>query len=433
MLLPSVANLAVVPLTGAVDTFYVGRMGDALALAGQGAANQVFTAFFFVCSFVPKVTVPLVAKAFAAGDVDGARDRTCDSLFVACVIGLLGTALLVGAPQTVLRTVISPDALAAPFAARYLRLRSLSVIPAAFSAVAFAAFRGTLDVATPLRVSVASNFINLILDPILIFSGRLGFGMGVAGAAVATAVSEVFAGVTYLRLLLRRRLASWSRLARLPDLASLYPLLKASFANLVRTALWNAVMLTRARTAQAMDPTGVAAAAYTISLQLYYVGDIFSVAMQTIAASLVPAALAKSTDEARRVTRRLAGWSMLVGMSVCAVQLAALPILLPLFTPNVAVRQAARMPSIVAALVMLINSPCYTAEGVTMGLGSWTALTAVTAVGLMIFLLTLNLLTPLGLVGIWASVGALNLSIAIGLAWFVHRGKASPLVKDQQA
>ena len=107
MLLPSVANLAVVPLTGAVDTFWVGRMGDALALAGQGAANQVFNAFFFVCSFVPKVTVPLVARAHAAGDVEGARDRTCDSIFVACVIGLLGTILLVGFPQAVLRTVVA--------------------------------------------------------------------------------------------------------------------------------------------------------------------------------------------------------------------------------------------------------------------------------------------------------------------------------------
>ena len=147
--------------TGAVDTFWVGRMGNALALAGQGAANQVFNAFFFVVGFVPKVTVPLVAKAFAAGDAKGAADRTCDSLFVACVVGALGTALLVGAPQLVLRTVIPPDALAAPLATRYLRLRALSIVPAAFSAVAFAAFRGTLDATTPLRVSVASNLVCL--------------------------------------------------------------------------------------------------------------------------------------------------------------------------------------------------------------------------------------------------------------------------------
>ena len=54
---------------GAVDTFWVGRMGNALALAGQGAANQVFNAFFFVVGFVPKVTVPLVAASRIASFV----------------------------------------------------------------------------------------------------------------------------------------------------------------------------------------------------------------------------------------------------------------------------------------------------------------------------------------------------------------------------
>ena len=45
--LPSIANLAVIPIVGAVDTFWIGRMGNALALAGQGAANQCFFSMFF--------------------------------------------------------------------------------------------------------------------------------------------------------------------------------------------------------------------------------------------------------------------------------------------------------------------------------------------------------------------------------------------------
>ena len=48
--LPSIANLAVIPVVGAVDTLWIGRMGDALALAGQGAANQVFFSTFFLVS-----------------------------------------------------------------------------------------------------------------------------------------------------------------------------------------------------------------------------------------------------------------------------------------------------------------------------------------------------------------------------------------------
>ena len=44
-------------------------MGSVLALAGQGAANQVFTTFFWILSFLPAVVTPLIAQAKGAKDV----------------------------------------------------------------------------------------------------------------------------------------------------------------------------------------------------------------------------------------------------------------------------------------------------------------------------------------------------------------------------
>ena len=83
-----------------------------------------------------------------------------------------------------------------------LRIRSLSLLPALVSAVGFAAFRGCLDVTTPLAVSTASNAVNAVLDPLLIFKARIGLG----GAAITTAISEACACAAYLVLLPRRRL-----------------------------------------------------------------------------------------------------------------------------------------------------------------------------------------------------------------------------------
>ena len=48
---------------GAVDVFWVGRLGDAVALRRE-AANQVFQAFWII-SFIPSVVAPVVAKAAA--------------------------------------------------------------------------------------------------------------------------------------------------------------------------------------------------------------------------------------------------------------------------------------------------------------------------------------------------------------------------------
>jgi hypothetical protein len=51
--LPVIANFAINPLIGAVDLFWVNRMGNALAVAGQSAANQVFSSAFWFSSFLP--------------------------------------------------------------------------------------------------------------------------------------------------------------------------------------------------------------------------------------------------------------------------------------------------------------------------------------------------------------------------------------------
>lgn len=51
--LPCIANFAINPLVGAVDLFWINRMGNTLAVAGQAAANQIFSSSFWLTSFLP--------------------------------------------------------------------------------------------------------------------------------------------------------------------------------------------------------------------------------------------------------------------------------------------------------------------------------------------------------------------------------------------
>lgn len=53
---PCILNFAIAPLVGAVDLFWVNRMGNPLAVAGQSAANQVFNSAFWLASFLPSGT-----------------------------------------------------------------------------------------------------------------------------------------------------------------------------------------------------------------------------------------------------------------------------------------------------------------------------------------------------------------------------------------
>ena len=137
--LPSMVNMAVVPLVNAVDTFWVGRLGVALALADQADANQAFFMFYFFVSVLPTITAPMVAKAVGSGDVVEAEKQVNQALFLSNLLGAIGTTMLVGFPRLSLELILSKDAPSMSWAIPYLRFRGLSMIPALVSATGFSA------------------------------------------------------------------------------------------------------------------------------------------------------------------------------------------------------------------------------------------------------------------------------------------------------
>lgn len=122
-----------------------------------------------------------------------------------------------------------------------------------------------LDTVTPLKVSLVTNISNLIADPILIFGLPLlsrGRGLGVSGAAIATAGAESLAGIIYIGLLIKKKLLNLVKILKPPSWSNLRPIVQGGMAMFVRNLTLNASFLVAARRAQAMDPTGVSAAAY---------------------------------------------------------------------------------------------------------------------------------------------------------------------------
>jgi len=406
---PTVMNLMVVPLVNAVDTFWVGRLGLAMALAAQSAANQACFTLFFLIAFLPNMTAPLVASAVSSGDEEQARERICESLFLSNVLGAIGTFALMVYPRQILTALLLPaGSPVLDYAAPYLRWRALGMVPSLIAATGSAAYRGLLNTVTPLKVSLMTNGVNLVLDPLLIFGTKgLGVGsykgLGFVGAAIATAVSEILGGATYIRLLLRRKLAKWSMLLKPPPLKSLLPLLSGGAAMLLRQLALNIGFLVATRRAQVLDASGVSGAAYGITMQIYSVGIIALVGMQNAAAALVPSFRgAKDVENqftrdqnARDAADRLFGWSTLVGLGLGVGQILLLPLLVPLFSTLPEVQEAVKMPSLIAALIHVVNGPVLAGEGIMMGVGAYKELAIVT-MGYIVSMVGCLTLTPLG-------------------------------------
>jgi len=436
---PTVLNLMVIPLVNSVDTFWVGRLGVAMALAAQSAANQACFTLFFLIAFLPNMTAPLVASAVASGDDDQARERVCESLFLCNVLGAIGTFALMVYPRQILTALLLPaGSPVLDYAAPYLRWRALGMVPSLIAATGSSAYRGLLNTVTPLKVSLMTNGVNLILDPILMFGTKgLGVsfnGFGFVGAAVATAVAEILGGTTYIKLLLRRKLARWSMLLKPPPIKSLLPLLSGGAAMLLRQLALNIGFLVATRRAQVLDASGVSGAAYGITMQIYSIGIITLVGMQNAAAALVPSFRgAKDVEDestrdqnARDAADRLFGWSSLVGLGLGIGQLALLPVLVPIFSTLPEVQEAVKMPSLIAALIHVVNGPVLAGEGIMMGVGAYKDLAIVT-MGYIATMVACLSFTPLGqrLDGIMWSILLSSMVQQIGVV--THYLKFGPL------
>mmetsp|Transcript_21513 Transcript_21513/g.44849 ORF Transcript_21513/g.44849 Transcript_21513/m.44849 type:complete len:530 (+) Transcript_21513:73-1662(+) len=403
--IPAIANFAINPLIGAVDLYFVGQMGNALALAGQSASNQVFSSAFWIISFLPSVTTPAVARHYAAGEIEKAQDVICQALILGSILGLMGTAFLLLKPDLALSSVLSANAPALQYARPYLKIRALAFLPSLMSTVGFSAFRGTMDTVTPLKISGFANAFNAVLDPVLIFK----YGWGVSGAAIATVVAEFISALSYFTLLGKAKLIRLKKILALPSLSTLRPLLAGGAAVQLRAVALNVVFLAVTRATQTLDKTGVAAAAHSIAIQVFNVGGIFLLALSTVAAFLVPSKIVTEGEvEAKRTVNRLMGWGLVLGSLLGAFQLLLLPFI-SVFTPLKEVQLAARNPSIIASVLQVINGLVFIGEGVMQGCGDFLQLAVSNIVAGGAMLVALKYFTLWwGLTGVWMSFGVFN-------------------------
>src|SRR5439155_20614751 len=118
------------------------------------------------------------------------------SISLGLLMGLMGTAVVFAIlPAFLGMMALSPGA---NEQARKFLIPCLFGMPAMFlTNVLAAAFRGTGDTRTPLKVMILANIVHITLAALLIF-GYLGLpALGLHGAGIALATSNVMAAIAY--------------------------------------------------------------------------------------------------------------------------------------------------------------------------------------------------------------------------------------------
>lgn len=190
-----------------IDAFVVGRFAGQEEFAAIGVAGTVMNLFLFALVGCCTGFSVLFARAYGHNDMDDLHRQEVSALTVglACtgVLMLLGLAGM----RPLLTLLQTPDALRG-YVSIYLRWIFLS-LPAAFLYNLFASLlRSSGDTQAALLVLAAAVGANLVLDFVFV----AGFSGGIEGAAIATALTQVFSALvcygylhrTHRELLLHR-------------------------------------------------------------------------------------------------------------------------------------------------------------------------------------------------------------------------------------
>eukprot|EP00929_Paragymnodinium_shiwhaense_P015034 TRINITY_DN123031_c0_g1_i1.p1 TRINITY_DN123031_c0_g1~~TRINITY_DN123031_c0_g1_i1.p1 ORF type:complete len:555 (-),score=48.07 TRINITY_DN123031_c0_g1_i1:111-1775(-) len=420
--LPATANFLMQPLVGTVDLFWVGRSGDAYALAGMGAANQVYNFMNFAVGFLPTVVTPKIAHIWRKGSKATVATVIQDALALAAILGAFCSIALVGFPHRVLSLIsTSPDILAA--GVPYLRFRGLSYVFALGSLVSFACFRGTLDFSTPLKVAFVANLVNVALDPLFMNNA----GLGVAGVALATSVAELLSCLVFVAILWRRGLVQG--LPKVPTWKRMRGFVQSGTMVQARSLTLQLMFLYAVRRVTMMDPTGIQAAAYQVVMQFWMLGGTILFALSSAAGTLVPNQLSElGVSAARQCADRLVLWGLVVGSVLGCLQVASLPLLSGIVSSK-AIRNATVVPSFIAAWQQVLCGVVFAGEGVLQGLGAFRWLTTFALMGATAMLCITKLSGRNALTGVWFGLWAFNLIRLLG--YLLHRLKFGQLAQGK--
>ena len=191
-------------LYNTADTLIVGNFVGTRALAAVGATgafvNLLVGLFVGLCSGVGVV----VSQSFGARDYDGVDRQVHTALVFSVVIGAVLTLAGLVTAQPMMRLMGTPDEIL-DASTLYLRIYFLGMIPQILYNTGTYILRAIGDSKRPLYFLIAASLVNIVLD--VVFIAVLGWG--VAGAAIATVVSQVASALLTLRCVIGSEGMPW--------------------------------------------------------------------------------------------------------------------------------------------------------------------------------------------------------------------------------
>ena len=201
LIVPLVIDQVLVRTVGMVDTMMISSVGEA-AISGVSLVDMINMLINAVFAAIATGGAVIASQYLGHRERDKACEASSQLMLVTLLSALIITALTLLTRRPLLSILfgqIEADVMAA--ALTYLTISALSFPFLAVFNSCGALFRSMNDSRTPTVVSLGMNLMNLAGNAILIF----GLHMGVAGAAISTLLSRMMAALVMLALTCDRR------------------------------------------------------------------------------------------------------------------------------------------------------------------------------------------------------------------------------------
>lgn len=198
MAIPTVVAQVVNLLYNIVDRIYIGQGVGALALTGVGLCSPLMLFMNAFAMLAGSGGAPRAAIAMGRGNKDAA-DKILGNCFTMLLICAVGITALYQLAAELLLTIFGASADTLPYAMEYMSIISWGAV---FTLIVmglnnYLTTQGFSNFA--MMTTLIGAIINIALDPVFIF----GLGMGVAGAALATVLSQAVGAAWVLFFLTR--------------------------------------------------------------------------------------------------------------------------------------------------------------------------------------------------------------------------------------
>lgn len=419
---PIILSNVTVPLVGIVDTAVMGRMATPDYLSATAVGAVIFGSVFWAFGFLRMGTSGLVAGALGANDSEAVRQSTWRALTVAAGLGLLIIALQKPILSLGLFAIKGSESLH-QLTSAYFHIRILSA-PATLAMYAIiGSLIGQQRMRSVLLVQVSLNVLNVVLT-LALFQLTDWHIRGVAIASVIAEYAAVFLGLWMIRDTLfpitriteARGLAAYAWLTE-PEALSRFLVISRDI--FLRTLLLTFAYYWLTAAGSRFGDTVLAANAILIQILNFssHALDGFAHAAETL------------TGFAYGRRDRTALHSALRAASIAGVVMAALISAAYLISGESIIALLTTQPDVLLiandyllwiALAPLVGVAGFILDGVFIGTTRTRAMRNAMFVSVAIFLVMLELSTPLmGNHGLWFSYYVLLIARALTLGWKV--------------